>query len=313
MVAVENKKLSFTECTKDDLCSLVFNEQEFFALLNAYLTNIGELQLSPDHLWEFKTKSAKIAIFLKQHLKKYFPDADLIVYQNELKKANSRSTYLIQIQIKHFNKFDKLLKNIDLEQINIKRAYLAGVFLSCGSVSDPEGKYKHLELRIQNQIVKKTTIEILNNLNLAYAEIYRRNRFVIYFKKIDIISDFLKLICAEKSFYHYEDLKIARDFGIAVQRLNNLEVSNLNKTIKTNQEMINIIEKLRKTSYYSTHLNQNDRTYCKVLLSNPTYNLEELLERFNKLSKKPLTKSGLNHIKRKIKQVYLDANLDLKK
>lgn len=47
-----------------------------------------------------------------------------------------------------------------------------------------------------------------------------------------MISDFLKAIKANQAFYMFEEIRIAKDFSAQVQRLNNLDIQNIDKSSK---------------------------------------------------------------------------------
>ena len=117
----------------------------------------------------------------------------------------------------------------------------------------------------------------------------------------------LKIFNANNNMFLLEEHRIENDFVNTCQRLNNLDVSNLSKTINANNEINHIITEIKKTrEYYS--LSDNLKKYCEIKLQNPTLTMNELVEVLNKSFSKPITKSWINHINIKLRKIYKKYN-----
>lgn len=304
------KETSFSEKTKNQICSLDFNEHCFFSLLNVILNNNAELQIQKNLSWSFKTKYARVISFLKTNLKKYFPKLKTNIFISDKKTIDdNRHQYKLEIIPQDFEDFETKIQNLNIKNQCCKRAYIAGLFLGCGSITDPLFKNYHLEFRIENEMVLKRTKTIFDFFNIKYSLTTRRQKYMMYFKKAEIIGDILKIINASDSLYEWEDLRINRDFNNSLRRLNNLEVSNLQKTIITNKAMIGIIKDLKKHDLYN-ELNKKEQQYCQAILNHPDYTFDQITNLINKTSVKKISRSGINHIKRKIKKLYKDLNIN---
>lgn len=70
------------------------------------------------------------------------------------------------------------------------RAYLAGAFLSCGSVNNPETSNYHLEMSFNEEEFAQFISKIMNDFELNAKMIKRRNKYVVYLKSSEKIGDF---------------------------------------------------------------------------------------------------------------------------
>lgn len=73
-----------------------------------------------------------------------------------------------------------------------KRAFLAGIFLSGGSVNNPETSNYHLELSVDEEEYALFIQELMNYFHLNAKMTKRRNKYVIYLKSAEKIGDFLR-------------------------------------------------------------------------------------------------------------------------
>ena len=63
----------------------------------------------------------------------------------------------------------------------------------------------------------------------------------MYIKKTSFISDILKFKSAQNTMFIYEDKRITKDYSNQLHRLNNLDSSNLQKTVNAaNDQITNI-------------------------------------------------------------------------
>lgn len=190
-----------------------------------------------------------------------------------------------------------------------KRAYVAGAFLSGGSISDLSQKkyWYHLEIRSENYKYLLFIQSILvKNFNL-YVVLYRRNlQYILYIKKASQISDFLKLVNATECLLKFEDLKISRDFNMQITRLNNLDISNIKKTTISSQKQIAKINKIKKTPSYKRQ-NHNFKLYCQLRLEHPGASLQEIKKILAKKYKINIARTSLQHYVNKINKIYKET------
>ena len=181
--------VSFSRVVKEDV---VFNDFESCcqkAMLCAIIKINGTLSLSSYGLsLTIRTENAKIASKIHKMLKdEYDPQIEFIVSRKmKLKKNN---VYILKV-----TKAREILDDLSLmdglgfhiipdKKIFQKecciRAYLAGAFLACGSVNNPETSNYHLEMSFAEEEYANFIAQLMNNFELNAKIIKRRNRYVV--------------------------------------------------------------------------------------------------------------------------------------
>ena len=125
---------------------------------------------------------------------------------------------------------------------------------------------------------------------------------MVYIKGAEKISDFLRLIGASKAVMYYEDIRIYRDHVNMTNRLNNCEQANVEKTINAANEQIKEIELLKEKDVYDL-LDDKVKEVVVYRLKYPDVSLTELSEIISVETGNKITKSGLHHRMRKIKEM----------
>jgi DNA-binding protein WhiA len=182
------------------------------------------------------------------------------------------------------------------------RAYLRGLFISCGSVNDPKTSRYHLEFLVDNLEYAKFIEDILNNYNLNSKIIRREKNYMIYIKEAEKISDFLRIIKAYNAVMYYEDIRIYRDHKNMTNRLNNCEQANMDKVFFTASKQIKDIEVLKKYDIIDT-LDDKLKEVIEYRVRYPESSLSELADIMSEELGSEISKSGLNHRFRKIREM----------
>ena len=125
---------------------------------------------------------------------------------------------------------------------------------------------------------------------------------MIYIKEAEKISDFLRIIKSYNAVLYFEDIRIYRDHKNMTNRLNNCEQANIDKVFQTSNEQIHDIEKLKKYDMLD-FIDEKLKEVCKYRLKYPESSLKELSEIISLETGNVITKSGLNHRFRKIKEI----------
>ena len=197
---------------------------------------------------------------------------------------------------KVFDKFGHTLNesNLRINRANISceqcpGAFLRGVFLSCGTVTDPERGY-HLEFVVPYKKLCMDLMKLLDELNLNPKYIIRKGNHVIYFKDSESIEDVLAIIGAQEASLYVMNVKIEKDVKNKINRIVNFELSNIGKTIGASNIQIEAIEYIENTVGISS-LPDNLQGVARLRIDNPEASLKELCT----LSDEPITRSGINH------------------
>ena len=125
---------------------------------------------------------------------------------------------------------------------------------------------------------------------------------MVYIKQAEMISDTLKMLGAINSMFFFEDIRIYRDHKNMVNRLNNCEIANQEKTTITG------LKQLRDIAYLKNNdlLPLLDEKIQEVIMYREKYpetSYQELAEIVTMESGHSISKSGINHYFRKIKDL----------
>ena len=133
---------------------------------------------------------------------------------------------------------------------------------------------------------------------------------MVYIKEAEKISDFLRVINAYQGVMYFEDIRIYRDHKNMTNRLNNCEQANIDKVFLTASNQLKDIEKLKAYDLLDV-LDQKLQEVVEYRQKYPESSLQELSEIMSEELGYTITKSGLNHRFRIIKDMV--SHLDNKK
>lgn len=313
--------MSFSTNIKNEIARLSYTLDEKTALLSSLIKINGTLNMSnKTFIIDVRTenaKTAKLIFLLIQELYKF--DCRLLVSKKN--KLNKNNIYIAQIRNKSLEiledleiykegNLDALPSSKVLKKESAKRAYLAGCFLASGSINDPSSKNYHLEFSTNSIKHAQFLQKLTTKFHLNAKTIKRRNKYVVYLKKCDEISDFLRIINSQVGVLEFEEERISKDYWNSNNRLNICEISNEVKTLNSAKEQIDAINKIYK--YNKDYLlDEKDKQIAQIRLDNPEINLQEMAEIYSQKYNKPISKSGINHRIRKIKQVASEIKGDI--
>ena len=182
------------------------------------------------------------------------------------------------------------------------RAYLKGLFEVCGSVNDPKTSGYHLEFVIADLDYATEVSKYLNSYRLNSKVISREKHYMVYIKEAEKISDFLRIIRAYNGVMYFEDIRIYRDYKNMSNRLNNCELANMDKVFMTASKQIKDIEKLKEYDMLDL-VDSKIREAIDYRLKYSESSLQELADIMSKDLGYNISKSGLNHRFRKIREI----------
>jgi DNA-binding protein WhiA len=300
--------MSYTTSIKNEITSLSLSEAEIIAFLSGFIRNNYTYQANTITLTTENNNTATKIITYLNDLYQVKVNINTIDNLNFTKKElysltiKDKTTFILEsLGILENNAYLAEPPEYLLEDIEEQKAYLRGVFLSVGSINDPKTSY-HMELFINNSKEAVFIQRLLNVFDLN-AKILERNKgYMIYLKEAEKISDFLKILGATKAVLYFEEERVLHEKKNETNRLNNCEQANLDKVIETatkELEYINIIEANLGTSLLDDKTLEA-LTYRKKY---PEASLKELSEIISLETNHPITKSGLNHRFRKIKDL----------
>ena len=184
-----------------------------------------------------------------------------------------------------------------LQNTCCKRAFLRGVFLASGSISDPRKPY-HFEIVCHTKAQAEQIKEILEFFEGEPKIVRRNQRYVLYLKEGSQIVDSLNVMEAYVSLMNLENIRIEKEMRNSINRQVNCETANINKTVTAAVRQIQDIELIRDTGGLE-RLPENLYEMAVCRLENPDTPLKDL----GQLLDPPVGKSGVNHRLRKLSQL----------
>ena len=235
--------------------------------------------------------------------------AELIGIKSEIKASPSGRNYSIEIKddkscsklmayFGHTHSDTSLRINFsNFDCSDCYNSFIAGVFLSCGTVSSPEKDY-HLEFSVSYLNLSKSFVTLLNELELEPKTTKRKGYNIIYFKDSESMEDLLYIMGASNSMFEVMNVKIVKEIRNSANRRANCETANIEKTVKASMPQIEAIVKIKKKKGLDS-LSPPLREMAEMRLENPEVSLSELAEMFNP----PLSRSGANHRLRRLMRI----------
>lgn len=224
-----------------------------------------------------------------------------INYILEIKHKNNEILNDLSIVDKNGN-YLNIPKTYIVNDEELVRAYLRGLFISTGSINDPKTSRYHLEFIINDKDYANYISKLLNDFNLNSKVIKREKNYMVYIKEAEKISDYLRIIKAYNAVMYFEDIRIYRDHKNMTNRLNNCEQANMDKIFLTSSRQIKDIEKLKEYDIIDL-LDEKIKEVIEYRLKYPEVSLQELSDIITSSTGNKITKSGLNHRFRKIREI----------
>ncbi len=301
--------MSFTTRIKNEICGMYDSISVNKAELSAILRNSFDKE---NNILEIVTENSTVC----KHIYTLFKEIYNINVKTEYRNTKFSKNRLYTISL--IDKIEYILKDLEvvdedlvfkekiseyfLDAEDEKRAYLKGIFIYSGSINDPKTSMYHLEFSIDHQEEANFVSSLLNWFDLNSKVTRRDKGYMVYLKEAEKIGDFLRIINASGAVLYYEDIRIYRDHKNMTNRLNNCEQANFEKSLISSNKQVEdinlIIEKI------GIDLMDNKlKELITYRLKYPESSLQELSEIMTLETGKLITKSGLNHRFRKIKEI----------
>ena len=142
------------------------------------------------------------------------------------------------------------LNNVHVEEDHCRDAFIRGVFLAAGSISDPEKNY-HLEIVTRHFNLSREVVALLLDMELRPKTTVRKSNYIIYFKDSSEIEDFLTRAGAPASALRVMETKIEKDVRNQANRKFNCDNANILKTVDAAQRQLAAIRQLEERGMLS--------------------------------------------------------------
>lgn len=168
-----------------------------------------------------------------------------------------------------------------------KGNYLAGLFASCGRVSDPAREWR-LEFSCGDH--RDRVASVFDRLGIAMRCADRRDERLLYLRSSSGILDFFALMGESDFYFGLMNGSIEREIRNSANRLANCEANNIAKAISASDEQVKAIKYLEKHKL-TGGLDPTLIACARLRLENPDKTLSQLAA----IAVPPVSRAGLNH------------------
>lgn len=302
--------MSYTITIKEEISEIKNTKSEMIAELSGYIRNNGTIT---DNKIAITTENKFLVERVTNHLKNLY---DVTPKIEIIENLNFSKNDLYQITIENnlkvilkdlciFDKENNYIETVPTYLIGANeeiRAYIRGVFFATGSINDPKTSRYHMELLVSRPEEAVFVQRLLNIFDLNAKILNREKGYMIYIKEAEKISDFIKIIGANKAVMYYENVRVYRDQKNKTNRLNNCEQANMDRIFETANEQLEQIKIIEENDGLML-LDDKTKEALEYRKKYPEASLKELAEIISLETTKSITKSGLNHRMRKIKDL----------
>lgn len=297
------KEHSFSYKVKEEIISKINSKPKADACLMGILTACNNLTAEEI---VFLTEHESVADFFKLNISRICDDENAVSVTAQDKKNDvtlynlSIDDYQNRMAILEYFRMDSVrrLTENELPKAKLFPQLVAGVFLSCGSVNNPEKKY-HLEFVLPTlDLCNDLGALIIDNFNILPKHTERKNSQIVYIKESENIIDMLTIMGAVNCSIEIMNVKIFKDMRNKINRAVNCDNANIEKTLKAAERQIADIELIDDTIGIGG-LPDNLQDIARLRYNNPDYNLKDLGQALDP----PISRSGANHRLAKIAEI----------
>lgn len=181
------------------------------------------------------------------------------------------------------------LNRANIENECCQMAFLRGVFLACGAVTDPEKDY-HGEFTVQRMNLCGDLEAFLSEVLFEPKITQRKGYNVLYTKESESVEDLLTFIGATNGSLNVMSVKMLKDVRNNVNRKLNFETANISRTVAASVQQVEAIAEIRRKRGIES-LPEDLQELAILREENPEMSLRELGENLSV----PISRSGVNH------------------
>ncbi len=310
--------MTFTTRLKEEITKNEIGKIESLVELSSFIRFTGQIKKDKITL---VMENASVARRIYKNIKYNFGINIKIIIRIQ-KRFRVKQIYILEI----VEKISDILETLNIYKNNRRTlpeeyflstkeevvAFLRGAFLATGSINDPSAAGYHLEFTTSLKKEGLFIAKLLKNFNITAKVIKRNNHYMTYIKGAEMISDLIRLFGATNAFFYFEDIRIYRDHKNMVNRLNNCEIANQEKILKTGLQQLENINYLKKYDLIGL-LDENVQEAIKYREAYPETSLSELAEIISQETGRSIGKSGINHYFIKVKKLVQKHQESLKK
>lgn len=287
---------SFTTAAKDEILSNKAvrqhfpNQQSFGLMVFSRKFSVPKMQML--------TRERRAAQYYSQLVQSVRPMTGTVTLREE-KLSTGQLAYRVTVddmadRIDLYNHFAMLYpEGVTFELLGGDEgagAFVGGVFLACGTLSDPETKY-HLEFAVPREELLMMFVALLQDVGFSPLLTQRRGQAIVYLHDSTQIEDLLTFMGCPLTSMEIMNAKILKERRNAANRASNCDTANMDKVAGAAAGQIVAINAVGLDS-----LPEELRALAELRLQNPFDSLRELGQKLTP----PLSRSGVNHRLEKI-------------
>ncbi|MDO4863682.1 MAG: DNA-binding protein WhiA [Ruminococcus sp.] len=292
--------MSFSNEVRKEICSAITDKDRRFACLYGMLLYCRHL--SPERI-SFQSKSKTAADAFAELFRRVFHQ-ELTCRLSE--SASGKTLYIYDItepaligDIFAKYRFTDGVRSFDEELVSTSSlgVFTAGVFLSCGSVNDPEKEY-HLEFSVPCENLALELVSLLGDIGVTARTTKRRGQTVVYIKGSESIEDTLTFIGAQQCTLELMNVKIYKDVRNKANRIANCDSANIDKVVAAAMKQQEDIRLIAGTIGLDS-LSEELREVAELRLESSGMSLSEIGAALSE----PISRSGDNHHFKKLARI----------
>ncbi len=247
----EHECPSFSAGVKKEISEQkIKREADAHALLSAFTLSIGALKLMPAmRRWgvHYVLESEAALSLVSKLAAQYFglesqlnrvkherlnaEYCELLLHGNGIDDFLT-ATGLVSFDAEGEKSYEPHVPKSVIETEMQRRAFIRGLFLACGSVSEPKKAY-HCELVFKNAELAMFSKRMISDFGICTKYTERKGSIVLYIKESETLSDFLALAGASDAVMVLNEQRIVRQLNNTVNRGVNCINANIEKATRT--------------------------------------------------------------------------------
>lgn len=291
--------MTYTTRVKEEIVKSDINDAEKICELSGFIRYAAVIK---DNI-TITLENASVTRRIYKHIKEIFNIQPKITIRNQ-KRFRIKQIYILEVNekveyiLKYLNVSENRKKILPTEYFltnkEEKIAYLQGVFLATGTINDPASSGYHLEIVTDMNREAIYITNLFKDIGITAKHIKRNSKYMVYIKNAEVISEIIRMFKATTSYFYFEDIRIYRDHKNMVNRLNNCEIANQEKTINTGLKQLEDIKYLKDNNLYSL-LDDTTKIVLDYREKYPETSLKELADIISMETDYTIGKSGVNH------------------
>ncbi|HHW95173.1 MAG TPA: DNA-binding protein WhiA [Mogibacterium sp.] len=311
--------MSFASDVKGELARLTIEKKCcMLAEISGFLRVSGSVRLSGGGKFSIvsSTENAAIARHYKKLIKNYFGSrVDLEVGDSRVPGKSNRGYNRYYLTIGPEEKASQILRETGIMLVKegndyfsdgiyqpivrtkcCKKSYLRGIFLGCGTMSDPKKSYS-MEFVVESEKTANDLRKLIGSfVDLSAKVVKRKESYVVYLKKASYVKDMLGIMGADDALLEMTGIMINKEIVGDAQRLMNCDNANVDRTLAASEEQFRWIKTIEDAEGLE-RLPAPLLEVARLRLERPAASLSEIGEALNPPIRKPGVSKRFSKIK----------------